>query len=133
MSFLVGSQNVLEGNDALQPPKVSAVDNRQEGDASKPPQRHIQGVVWMDVDEGQRRKKASDHYSALSLGGRPLERRLGDPVPFSVAILDKEKLSRSTLKARECVGYQVHGSRSSRTHCERHMLSPGSRLRWRCE
>lgn len=72
VGFLVGFQNVLEGNDALQLPKVSAVDNRQEGGAPKPAQRHIQGVVWMDVDEGQPSKKASDHRSALPLDGRPL-------------------------------------------------------------
>jgi hypothetical protein len=83
ISFLVGFQNVLEGNDALQLPKVSAVDNRQEGEASKPLQRHIQGVVWMDADERQPRKYASDHYSAFPLGGCPLECRLGDAVPFS--------------------------------------------------
>jgi len=72
IGFLVGFQNVLEGNDALQPPKVSTVDDRQEGSAPKPAQRHIQGVVWMDVDEGQPSKKASDHRSALPLGGCPL-------------------------------------------------------------
>ena len=65
----------------------------QEGGIAKPFQRHMQGVVWMDVDEGRPTENASDRQSALPLDGGPLQHILGDPVPFSVTILDEEKLS----------------------------------------
>ena len=86
---MIGSENILEADDALQMIEVSAVNHRQQRPIADFLERVIQRLVGMEPRHGGIRQSGRKAHIATAFLAQPAERVLGNATPVAIAAADQ--------------------------------------------